>query len=125
MRFLGRDEAWNSLEVQHSTDVANKRESIIGRTARETIRNPITDELIVEENQLINDASAKKIESLGIDAEGCFQMTNGHVGRAQIGPNELEHRCEVVLGVGVRGVQSSLSHNSSMCERVAGEAHRG
>ncbi len=44
------------------------RECIVGRTARETIRNPITDELIVEENQLITDQAALKIEALGIDA---------------------------------------------------------
>ncbi len=44
------------------------REAIIGRTARETIRNPITDELIVAENALIDDISAHKIEGLGIDS---------------------------------------------------------
>jgi len=44
------------------------RESIVGRTARETIRNPITDELIVEENELISDEAARKIEALGIDS---------------------------------------------------------
>ncbi len=44
------------------------RDQIIGRTARETIRNPITDELIVEENQVITDEAARKIESLGIDS---------------------------------------------------------
>jgi DNA-directed RNA polymerase subunit beta' len=44
------------------------RLSIIGRTARETIRNPITDELIVEENQNITPLSASKIEALGIDS---------------------------------------------------------
>ena len=44
------------------------RENIVGRTARETIRNPITDELIVAENELINNEAAGKIEALGIDA---------------------------------------------------------
>ena len=44
------------------------RECIVGRSARETIRNPITDELIVEESQLITEESARKIEGLGIDA---------------------------------------------------------
>jgi DNA-directed RNA polymerase subunit beta' len=43
-------------------------ECIVGRTARETIRNPITDELIVAENELITIEAAGKIESLGIDA---------------------------------------------------------
>ncbi len=44
------------------------REAIIGRTARETIRNPITDELIVAENQTITEESARKIEALGVDS---------------------------------------------------------
>ncbi|MEE9212898.1 MAG: DNA-directed RNA polymerase subunit beta' [Phycisphaeraceae bacterium] len=44
------------------------REQIVGRIARETIRNPITDELIVAENQAITEEAARKIESLGIDS---------------------------------------------------------
>jgi len=43
-------------------------ESIVGRTARETIRNPVTDELIVAENQVITDEASRKIENLGIDS---------------------------------------------------------
>ena len=43
-------------------------EAIIGRTARETIRNPITDELIVAENDAITEESARKIEALGVDS---------------------------------------------------------
>ncbi len=41
--------------------------SIIGRTARDTIRNPITDEIIIKENHVINHESARKIEELGLD----------------------------------------------------------
>jgi DNA-directed RNA polymerase subunit beta' len=41
---------------------------IIGRTARDNIRNPITDEMIVRENEVITPAMAAKIESLGLDA---------------------------------------------------------
>ena len=44
------------------------REAILGRTSRQTIRNPITDKLIVEENQLITSAVAAEIEALGIDS---------------------------------------------------------
>ena len=44
------------------------REAIIGRTARETIRNPITDELIVDQNEMIDDEAAAKIEALGVDS---------------------------------------------------------
>ncbi len=43
------------------------RESIVGRTARDGIRNPITDELIVAENQGITAEVAAKIEELGLD----------------------------------------------------------
>jgi DNA-directed RNA polymerase subunit beta' len=41
---------------------------IIGRTARDNIRNPITDEMIVHENEVITHAIAHKIEALGLDA---------------------------------------------------------
>jgi DNA-directed RNA polymerase subunit beta' len=41
---------------------------IIGRTARDNIRNPITDEMIVRENEVITPEGAAKIEALGLDA---------------------------------------------------------
>ena len=41
---------------------------IIGRTARDNIRNPITDEMIVRENEVITPHAAAKIEALGLDA---------------------------------------------------------
>jgi DNA-directed RNA polymerase subunit beta' len=41
---------------------------IIGRTARDNIRNPITDEMIVRENEVITSKAAAKIEALGLDA---------------------------------------------------------
>jgi DNA-directed RNA polymerase subunit beta' len=41
---------------------------IIGRTARDNIRNPITDEMIVHENEVITPEAAVKIEILGLDA---------------------------------------------------------
>ena len=41
---------------------------IIGRTARDNIRNPITDEMIVHENEVITPEIASKIEALGLDA---------------------------------------------------------
>jgi len=43
------------------------REVIIGRTARENIINPITDEMIVAENEIITDEAARKIEDLGLE----------------------------------------------------------
>jgi DNA-directed RNA polymerase subunit beta' len=42
-------------------------EAIIGRVCRDNIVDPIKDELIVAENQLITHAIAKRIEDLGID----------------------------------------------------------
>jgi DNA-directed RNA polymerase subunit beta' len=41
---------------------------IIGRTARDNIRNPITDEMIVRENEVITPEAAVKVEALGLDA---------------------------------------------------------
>ena len=41
---------------------------VIGRTARDNIRNPITDEMIVRENEVITPEVAGKIEALGLDA---------------------------------------------------------
>ncbi|MBN1437583.1 MAG: DNA-directed RNA polymerase subunit beta' [Sedimentisphaerales bacterium] len=40
---------------------------IVGRIARDTIRNPITDEIIVSENNIITPEVARKIEELGLD----------------------------------------------------------
>ena len=38
------------------------KDMIVGRTARDTIRNPITDETIVDENQIITNEIADKLE---------------------------------------------------------------
>ncbi len=43
------------------------RECIIGRCSADTIINPITDEVIVREGQIINDQVAAKIESLNLE----------------------------------------------------------
>ena len=43
-------------------------ELVIGRTARDNIRNPITDEMIVRENEVITPEAAAKAEALGLDA---------------------------------------------------------
>ncbi len=43
------------------------RESIVGRCGRDAIRNPITDQLIVAENQVITRDIAAKIETLNLD----------------------------------------------------------
>ncbi|MBX3396145.1 MAG: DNA-directed RNA polymerase subunit beta' [Phycisphaerae bacterium] len=38
-------------------------ESIIGRVARDTIRHPVTDDIVVRENDIITDVIARRIES--------------------------------------------------------------
>jgi DNA-directed RNA polymerase subunit beta' len=43
-------------------------DSIVGRTSRQTIINPKTDESIIRENQIITSEIAEAIEQLGIDA---------------------------------------------------------
>jgi len=43
------------------------RDAILGRTARENIVNPITDEVIVRENEIITAEIAAKIEDLGLE----------------------------------------------------------
>jgi len=42
-------------------------ENIVGRVARDGIRNPVTDELIVSENQIITKEIAARVEQLGLD----------------------------------------------------------
>ncbi len=41
---------------------------IIGRTVRDNIRNPMNDEMIVRENEVITPEIAAKVEALGLDA---------------------------------------------------------
>ncbi len=44
------------------------KELIVGRTARDNVRNPITDEMIVRENEVISPEAAEKIEALGLES---------------------------------------------------------
>jgi len=44
------------------------KDMIVGRTARDTIRNPITDETIVEENQVITIETADKLKDLKLES---------------------------------------------------------
>ena len=44
------------------------KDMIVGRTARDTIRNPITDETIVEENQMITNEIADKLKELKLES---------------------------------------------------------
>src|SRR2546423_6414311 len=44
------------------------RDMIVGRIARDTVRNPITDETIVEENQIITNDIADKLKELKLES---------------------------------------------------------
>jgi DNA-directed RNA polymerase subunit beta' len=44
------------------------RDQIIGRVSCNTIINPVNDEVLIRENQMISEAAAARIEDLGIDA---------------------------------------------------------
>src|SRR5579872_4217256 len=44
------------------------KDMIVGRTARDTIRNPITDETIVSENQIITNEIADKLKDLKLES---------------------------------------------------------
>src|SRR5205085_3311854 len=49
-------------------DEVECKHMIVGLTARDTIRNPITDETIVEENQTITNEIADKIKDLKLES---------------------------------------------------------
>ncbi|MBW8015994.1 MAG: DNA-directed RNA polymerase subunit beta' [Planctomycetes bacterium] len=44
------------------------KQIVVGRTARDNIRNPISGEMIVHENEVITSEAAEQIEDLGLDA---------------------------------------------------------
>ncbi|MEN8127372.1 MAG: DNA-directed RNA polymerase subunit beta' [Planctomycetota bacterium] len=44
------------------------KQLIVGRTARDNIRNPITDDMIARENEVITPDAADRIEQMGLDA---------------------------------------------------------
>jgi len=53
--------------VRHDKVEVSLSEAVRGRVARDTIKNVITDEVIVQENELITDEIAKKLEEAGYD----------------------------------------------------------
>ncbi len=56
-----------TVYIGETVDIPLKQ-MIVGRTARDNVRNPITDEMIVLENDVITSVAADKIEQLGLDA---------------------------------------------------------
>jgi len=87
------------------------RDMIVGRIARDTVRNPITDETIVEENQIItNDIADKlkelKLESIRVRSPLTCEAPRGvcaHCYGVDMSTNNL---VEEGLAVGIIGAQS-------------------
>jgi len=71
------------------------RDRIFGRVARETIINPITDEVIVRENEMITAEAARKIEDLGIDA---VQVRSPLTTEADLGISVLDYGMDLSTG---------------------------
>src|SRR5437773_6267358 len=84
---------------------------IVGRTARDTIRNPITDETIVEENTVItNDIADKikelKLESLRVRSPLTCESPRGICARCYGIDMSTNQLVEEGLAVGIIGAQS-------------------
>jgi len=69
--------------------------SIRGRVSRTNIVNPITDEVIVSENELISRETARKIEQLGIDK---IQVRSGMTCDAPLGVCQLCYGMDLATG---------------------------
>ena len=87
------------------------KDMIIGRTARDTIRNPITDETIVEENEVITIEIADKIkdlkmESIRVRSPLTCESPRGVCGRCY-GIDMSTNQCvEEGLAIGIIAAQS-------------------
>ncbi len=79
------------------------KDMIIGRTARDTVRNPITDETIVAENQIITNDIADKLRELKLESIRVRSPLT----------------CENPLGVCVRCYGIDMSTNQSVEEGLA------
>jgi DNA-directed RNA polymerase subunit beta' len=87
------------------------KDLIIGRTARDTIRNPITDEVIVAENQVITGAIADKLkelklESIRVRSPLTCEAARGVCARCYGVDMSTNHLVEEGLAVGIIAAQS-------------------
>jgi len=87
------------------------KDLIVGRTARDTIRNPITDEVIVTENQIItNDTADKlkelKLESIRVRSPLVCESARGVCGRCYGVDMSTNQLVEEGLAVGIIAAQS-------------------
>ncbi len=87
------------------------KDMIVGRTARDTIRNPITDETIVEENQTITNDIADaikelKLESIRVRSPLTCESTRGVCARCYGVDMSTNNVVEEGLAVGIIAAQS-------------------
>src|SRR4030095_16720312 len=87
------------------------KDMIVGRTARDTIRNPITDENIVEENQTITNEIADaikdlKLESIRVRSPLTCESPRGICARCYGIDMSTNQVVEEGLAVGIIGAQS-------------------
>jgi DNA-directed RNA polymerase subunit beta' len=87
------------------------RDSIIGRVARDTIRNPVTDTVIVGESQIITKKAAQEIEGLGLDtirirSPLTCDATTGLCARCYGVDMSTGHLVEAGMAVGIISAQS-------------------
>jgi DNA-directed RNA polymerase subunit beta' len=76
------------VEVKLST-------AIIGRVSRQSIVNPVTDEIIVKENDLITPAIAKRVEDMGLER---IQVRSGLTCEAPLGVCRLCYGMDLATG---------------------------
>jgi len=87
------------------------KDMIVGRTARDTIRNPITDETIVEENQVITNEIADalkelKLESIRVRSPLTCESPRGCCARCYGVDMSTNAQVEEGLAVGIIAAQS-------------------
>src|SRR5947207_5116931 len=87
------------------------KDMIVGRSARDTIRNPITDETIVEENQIITNEIADqlkelKLESIRVRSPLTCEAPRGICARCYGVDMSTNQLVEEGLAVGIIGAQS-------------------
>src|SRR5258708_767529 len=87
------------------------KDMIVGRTARDTVRNPITDETIVTENQIITNAMADKLKELKLETMRVrspltCESTRGICALCYGIDMSTNHVVEEGMAVGIIGAQS-------------------
>jgi len=108
------------------------RDSIIGRVARDRIRDPLTDDLIVDENEVISPETAERIEGLGLDkirvrSPLTCESALGVCARCYGWDMSTSQLVEEGMAVGILGAQSIGEPGTQLTMRTfhtGGVAHR-